>query len=103
MCCAERPVHLPISDHKIEAGGKPSTWLPPGGLVEHHYAKFIVYLVILFKKKTNFRFFGLQVFPELIAYVGGLFSSLWRGVRRRLDQFRNKWKRYYVFGLTDFP
>ena len=51
---------------------------------------------------SNFWYFGFHVFPENIALVGGLILSLWRGVRRRLDQFRNKWKRYYVISLTDF-
>ena len=26
---------MKVVDTKLAAGGKPSTWLPPGGLVEH--------------------------------------------------------------------
>ena len=34
-CRGPLVAHIPAED-VLEAGGKPSTWLPPGGLVEHH-------------------------------------------------------------------
>ena len=36
ICYSNNKIHTEMSK-LLAAGGKPSTWLPPGGLVEHIY------------------------------------------------------------------
>ena len=60
---------LRILESKLEAGGKPSTWFPPGGLVEHIFCGVFV----------NFS----GAFPELpggLDKVFSCFSMTWRSL-----------------------
>ena len=38
---------------KLDAGGKPSTWFPPGGLVEHHLLQTFHKRVIVIFLEVN--------------------------------------------------
>ena len=42
--CLEPNLFIDFKKTQLAAGGKPSTWLPPGGLVEH---------ILLFKSNTG--------------------------------------------------
>ena len=61
--------------HKLEAGGKPSTWFPPGELVElsrilvHLWlsfcwrSRYVMYFVVIIFKKKHFEFSN-TIFPR---------------------------------------
>ena len=63
----KNPKRSPLpADLSLEAGGKPSTWFPPGGLVEHYCSIFYalhcleapeIIFYKIFKKKSKFLIF----------------------------------------------